>query len=181
MTSLPPMERDVAEVKSENPHPREWTLRGQADPESIARRQRLLGTVFEAARGKGTEVAQLRQTNMNYAILVFAALLTFSVQFSKGWYSVVVSAALLFMMCVFSSLDRRFHRYIHGFRATERHLIESMATLLNQPSADLAFRRYISEAEKTAERWSLQPIITYSLVVVSALHLFYCLWLSLTK
>jgi hypothetical protein len=175
------MQPGAAEAHSQKPPPREWTLRGQTDIESIARRQDILGTVLKAARGKGTEIAQLRQTNLNYAILVFAALFTFSFQFSKGWYSVAVSAALLFVMCLFSSLDRRFHKFIHGFRATERHLIDSMATLINQPSSDLTFRRYISEAQNTAERWSLQPVITYSLVVVSALHLFYCLWLALTK
>ena len=175
------MQPDVPEAKSEKPDPRSWTLQGQTDPESIARRQELLTTVFEAARAKGTEIAQLRQTNLNYAILVFAALFTFTFQFSKGWYSVAVSAALLFIMIAFSCLDRRFHKFIHGFRATERHLINSMATLLNQPSSDIVFRRYISEAEQTAEWRSFQPIITYSLVAAAALHLLYCLWPALTK
>jgi len=156
-------------------------LQGQLDADSIVRRQELLGIMFETAKSKGTEIAQLRQTNLNYALLVFAALFTFSFQLTKGWYSVAVSAALCLIMCIFSSLDRRFHRFIHGWRASEKHLIESMATLLNKPQADLTFRRYISEAENTAEIWGLQPVITYSLVVVSALHFLYCFWLSLSR
>lgn len=167
-------------MKEEPSHPTKWTLRGSADPESIARRQELLGALFETARSKGTEVAQLRQTNLNYALLIFAGLFTFSFQFAKGWYSVAGSAALCFTMCVFSILDRKFHKFIHGWRATEKHLTERMTTLLNQPGDDLDFRRYISEAEPTAEFLALQPVITYSLVSASAVHFAYCLWRSLT-
>jgi hypothetical protein len=174
------MRYDMAKVIIKKRHATEWTLRGQGDGESIARRQALLDIIFDNARSKGTEIAQLRQTNLNYAILVFAALFTFSLQFAEGWYSVAVSAALFFVMFVFSSLDRRFHRFIHGWRAPEKHLVEKVTALLNDPNADLTFRRYISEAEYTAELGGLQPIITYSLVAVSALHLGYCLALLLS-
>lgn len=162
-------------MKLEDPFLKEWTLSGETDPGSITRRQGLLDTLFKDARDKGIEIAQLRQKNLNLAIIIFAALFTFSFRFSTGWYSVAVSAALVFIMGVFSILDRRFHKFIHGFRASERHLTGTMVALLNEPSSDLVFRRYISAGKKTAEWRAWQPIITYALVVVSVFHLIYCL------
>jgi len=166
-------------MKPDELHPTEWTLKGALDAENISRRQTMLSTLFETAKTKGAEIAQLRQTNLNYALLIFAALFTFSFQFAKGWYSVASSLALCFIMCVFCGLDRRYHKFIHGWRATEKHFIDKMATLLSNPEADVVFRRYIQEAEKTAECWGWQPVITYLLVAASAIHSGYSFYLAL--
>jgi hypothetical protein len=93
-------------MKPENHTPSKWTLKGELDSASISRRHALLGIMFDNAKSKGSLIAKLRQTNLNYAIVIFAALFTFSFKFTKGWYSVAVSAALCLMMCIFSSLDR---------------------------------------------------------------------------
>lgn len=162
------------------PEPVAWTLRGSPDAESITRRQGLLGAMFENARSKGNELAQLRQTNLNFSLLIFAALFTFSFQFTKGWYSVAGSAALCFTMSVFCLMDRKFHKFMHGWRETEIHLTERMTNLLNQPEDDLKFRRHMVEAQETAQLTGLQPMITYALVLASTIHLAYSLWRILT-
>jgi hypothetical protein len=146
----------------------EWCLRGNG---SLERRQALLSSMFETARAKGSEVARLRQNNLSYALLLFGALFTVNLQFSKGWLAVGVSSMLFLFMIIVSVLDRRFHRYVHGWRQTEKHLIEKMVTLLNNPESDLSFRRYISEAELTAEKWAWQPCVTYILVAASLAYL----------
>jgi hypothetical protein len=148
----------------------EWSLKGSG---SLERRHALLSDMFAAARAKGSEVARLRQNNLSYALLLFGALFTVNVQFSKGWLTVGVSAMLCLIMTIESILDRRFHRYVHGWRQTEKHLIERTVTLLNDPANDLAIRRYISEAELTAEYFAWQPCITYLLVAASFAYLVY--------
>jgi hypothetical protein len=168
-------------MKQEIPQPTKWTLLGSINPESIARRQELLRSMYETARSKGAEVAQLRQTNLNYALLIFAGLFTFSFQFAKGWYSVIGSAALCLIMCIFCVLDRRLHKFIHGWRATEKHLTEKITYLLNYPSENIEFRRYISEAERNAEWRSLQPMIMYAFILASLFHFVYCLLFSRIK
>jgi hypothetical protein len=168
-------------MNTEDQTPGKWTLKGELDPSSISRRQALLSTFFDNAKSKGSLIAKLRQTNLNYAIVIFAALFTFSFKFTKGWYSVTVSAALCLIMSIFSILDRKFHKYIHGWRDTEKHLMDKITTLLNKPQDDIVFRRYVKEAEQSAEAWGWQPIITYLLIAVSGIHFFYCLMTSINR
>jgi hypothetical protein len=151
-----------------------YTLRGSPDNDNIERRLRLLSTLFETAKTRCAEIAHLRQNNLSYALVIFAGLFTFGVRFPSGWYSVWVSAALFVMMCFFSLLDRRFHRYIHGWRETEKIFVGLMESVTNDPNGDITFVRYVREGERKAEKNGLQPWITYLLVIASAAHLTYC-------
>lgn len=167
-------------MKRRRRKPRIWTLRGSTGA-ALETKLAVLTTMFETTKEKGMEVAQLRQKNLNYALIIFAGISTFSFTVVKGeWYSVCCCAALLVIMFCFAKLDRKFHRYIHGWRETEKFFTTKMVQLINNPKQDIKFIRYIAKGEKKAEAKGHQPLITYSLVIGALAQLLYSgyLWIK---
>lgn len=160
---------------------KEYILKGSNNKENIDRRIAFLTKLYEKADEKGTHLSELRQKSMNYALVIFAAMFTFTMRFSDGFYSVFVSLALLCIMFVFCKLDRRFHQYIHGWRRTKTNFMEMITVVVNNPERDIIFRRYWKEGEKTAEINSLQPIIFYFLIFAGFVHLSYFVVSTITK
>lgn len=161
-------------AKAQKDPPKTWMLKGSTERDNADRKVSFLSLLLDTAKTKGTEVAQLRQRNLNYALLIFGGLLAFSLQFASSWYSVWVSVSLLAMMCFFSLLDRRFHRYIHGWRETEKMFMDKITSVINDSHGDVEFVRYYKEGEEKAERFGLQPWITYLLVIGAVIHFVYC-------
>jgi hypothetical protein len=155
--------------------PRTWTLNGATDNAHLTHRLAFLSSLFDTAKSKGSEVAQLRQRNLNFALIVFAAFISFQVRFPSGWYSVWASAAFVALMCFFSLLDRRFHAYAHGWRETEKLFMDMISSVINSPDQDITFVRFVREGKDKAEKFSLQPWITYLLVAGSLMHFVHCL------
>ncbi len=152
---------------------KEYILKGSSDKENIDRRIAFLTKLYEKADEKGTHLSELRQKSMNYALVIFAAMFTFTMKFSDGFYSIFVSLALLCTIFVFCGLDRRFHQYIHGWRGTKTSFMERITNVINDPGQDIKFQRYWKEGEKTAEIKSLQLIIFYFLIFAGCVHLSY--------
>ncbi len=146
----------------------EYLLRGSTSVSHIDRRVNLLVSVLDEAVQRGKQIGEFRQRNLNYALIIFAAILTFCTRFSEAQakpYSLLVPIALLGIMFAFWLLDGRCHRYIHGWRATEKHLMEMISSVVNDPGTEILYRRYVQEGEKTAEPFSRQRIIFYLLIV----------------
>jgi hypothetical protein len=162
-------------MKTRTDPPRTWTLNGGTGIGYVAHRLAFLSSLFDTAKSKGSEIAQLRQRNLNFALIIFAAFISFQFQFPSAWYSVWASAAFVALMCFFALLDRRFHRYVHGWRETEKLFMDMISTVLNNPDQDITFARYVREGEDKAEKCSLQPWITYLLVAGSLIHSVYCM------
>ena len=53
--------------------------------------------------------------------------------------------------------------------------MKAISEVINDPTKEITFVRYIEEAEREAENFSLQPMIFYLLVVASFIHLLYSL------
>jgi hypothetical protein len=66
-----------------------YQLKGSTDSSNADRKVAFLTTVLERAETKGIEIAQLRQRNLNFSLIIFAGVLTFSAQFAPDskWYS----------------------------------------------------------------------------------------------
>ena len=145
----------------------EYRLRGSTSVSHIDRRVNLLVSVLDEAVQRGKQISEFRQRNLNYALIIFAGILTFSMRFSESQtkpYTLLVSMALLGIMFVFWLLDGRCHKFIHGWRTTEKHLMEMISKVANDPGTDIWYRRYVKEGEKTAEPFARQRIIFYLLI-----------------
>lgn len=154
---------------------RELVLNGSTEPENVDRRIALLTTLLQQAEQKITHISELRQRNMNYALVLFAAMFTFTMKFSSGLYSALVSVALLSIMAVFCKLDRRLHLFIHGWGKTKTEFMERINQIINDPAKEVKYLRYYKDGEKTAELRSLQPVIFYFLIGGGFLHLVHSL------
>lgn len=160
---------------------KEYTLNGSEKDQNIDRRVNLLTALFDRADLKGNHISELRQKNLNYALIIFAGLFTFTMKFPSKLYSVFISAALLGIMIVFCLLDRRYHKFIHGWRKTKTMFMEKVADVINEPRKEVSFVRYLKEEEKTAEFRSLQPIIFYCLVFSGLVHVGYFVYTTVIK
>ena len=150
---------------------KELTLKGGPEKENAERRIGLLTCLLHQAEQKITHISELRQRNLNYALVIFAGLFTFSMKFAVELYSVFVAGVLLAIMIVFSRLDRRLHKFIHGWGRTRYELVKRINQVINAPTADVTYQIYWPEAEKTAQPLALQPIVFYFLVVGGVIHL----------
>ena len=132
---------------------------------------------------KANRLAELRQKNMNYALLTFAGLFTVSLGLfdSNELYSFLASVALFVMMIIFCWGDRRLHKYIHGWRQTRKDFVKLLTELINDPTKDVTFMRYNRQGERGAEVFSIQPLIFYLLVIGGAVHLAFSLYNFLRK
>ncbi|MEW6621200.1 MAG: hypothetical protein AB1422_18025 [bacterium] len=59
--------------------------------------------------------------------------------------------------------------------------IEKASTVINDPTQEISFPRYLEEGEKTAEVFAFQPIIFYFLVLGGFGHLVYFIISAITK
>lgn len=93
--------------------------------------------LYEKAGERGAQLNAMRQRNLNLAIVIFAAMFTFTIKFSGGLYSIFVSLALLCIMIVFCLFDRRIHKFIHGWRKTRIMFIEKITDAINNSKQDI--------------------------------------------
>lgn len=152
----------------------EFVLNGPTDPPNIDRRITFVTVLLQQTEQKITHISELRQRNMNYALLLFAAMFTFTMKFPlSGLHSAFLSVVLLAIMAVFCKLDRRLHRFIHGWGRTKHEFVKRINQIINEPEKDVKCLSYFKDGEKTAEPGALQPVIFYFLLVGAFLHACY--------
>lgn len=152
---------------------RVYKLRGSEETENIKHRISFLTKELNGAEKKEIYIGELRQKNMNYALVVFAGLFAFGLSFPTKIFSLAASLSLFLIMLVFCLLDRRYHKFIHGWRKTEKIIEKVISEVINNPKQDVEFPRYAEEGEREAEKFHLQPIIYYFLVLGGFFHLIY--------
>lgn len=150
---------------------KEYVLRGSPEKENCDRRIELLKSLMLLSEQKMTHISELRQRNLNYALVIFAALFTLTMKFPAELYSAFVAAVLLGIMIVFCMLDLRLHKFIHGWGRTKTEFMERVSDIINDPEADVTYQRYWPDGERTAELFALQPTIFYFLVFGGLVHL----------
>jgi hypothetical protein len=130
-----------------------------------------LTTMLNNAEAKMNHIDGLRQRNMNIAAIIFAAMYSFGLHPLGLAIRPLSFGALMLIMVVFSLLDRRLHKFQHGWRKTRRHFVETLRDVINQPNDDVSFQRYYEEGEKESERFALQPVLYYMLTIAAAVSL----------
>jgi len=151
----------------------EYVLFGSDEVKNFDQRIAFLTKLFEKADQKGDHITGLRQKNLNLALVIFAAVITYTMGQQSSVYSFAIAVALLCMMIIFALLDRRFHKFVHGWRASRKLIAKKIIKLLNDPSSDIYCYPYLKSAEKDAEKDSLQPLIFYFLILGALGHLTY--------
>ena len=138
------------------------TFNGSDD---IEYRLQFLSTLLVQSEEKINHIDQSRQTNMNYALLIFAGLFGLGIGLENIIYKLSISTALFIIMLFFCFWDRRLHKVSHGWQYTSSFYCKIISDVINEPKKKISFRRYLKDYEKKAEWFSFQPMIFYTLVI----------------
>ena len=138
------------------------TLVGSKD---VEHRLKFLSELLKESEDKINHIDKSRQTNMNYALLIFAGLFGIGVGLDYIVYKLAISTAIVLLMCIFCLWDRRLHKISHGWQSSNKTYCEMSAALINSPTKEISFPRYRKDSEKKAEYFSFQPVIFYVLVL----------------
>lgn len=110
---------------------------------------------------------RLRQQLLNFAFIIFSALLAFSLKADNFFFLTIACSGVAGLMLAFRQIDYRYHMFTHGFYASSFVFTQAISTLLSNPDQKIEFYEYCVDGEKTAEWWNLQTKIYYILAVVS--------------
>ncbi len=147
-------------------------LEGTQNARNNGDRLSIMRDYHDVCISKVNHIDSLRQRNMSIALVIFAILFGFGLK-SPGMLPALFAAlALSVLMLTFCLLDRRLHSMSHGWRSTGHGVLTVLGKATNSPNEPVEFSRYIGEAEKNAEWWSLQPVLYYMLVVCGGLSYF---------
>ena len=126
-----------------------------------------LTAMLNNAEVKMNHFDKLRQTNMNIALVIFAGMCGFAFQTALPSFRQFSFVALALVMVIFCLLDRRYHRFQHGWRRTRKQITLALTAGISQPQEDVTVDRYYPEGENRAEVFSLQPVLYYLLAAAA--------------
>lgn len=149
---------------------KDYTLLGSDERENINQRITFLTTLSNDAEKRVLHLGELRQKNLYYALIIFAGLFTVSLKLPTKSYSLMASLTPFITMTVFCLLDRRLHKIAHGWRRTRNITVRALTEVLNDTTKTVTVPKYAVDGERGAEKFSLQPMIFYLLVVGSLFH-----------
>ncbi len=147
----------------------EMTLKGDPTGDRNSHRVSYLTTAVNNAETKVNHLDNMRQKNFTIALVIFAGLFGFALKTVQTFSPLLTAGALLLLMLLFTTLDRRLHRMSHGWQETRKIFMFRLTDVINNPQDDVTFVRYYSEAERKAQWFSLLPVLYYVLVVGSVL------------
>jgi hypothetical protein len=117
----------------------------------------------DKAHDKINHFDRLRQQLLNYAIVLFSALLAFIIKAENAQLQILGCLGIAGLMVIFRYLDHRYHRLTHGFEDSIRVFNQVIPHMLNDPKDDVSFLQYYRAREDTAEQRSLQTKIYFYL------------------
>ena len=126
--------------------------------------------LYDKAHDKINHFDRLRQQILNYALVLFSALLAFVMQTEDDSLKILGCLGITGVMAMFRFLDHRYHTSTHGFGGSMIIFNQVIAQLLNDPKEGVTFLQYHAPSEKTVQQWSLQTEI-YCVLGVSSLVL----------
>lgn len=131
---------------------------------------KILSQVYNKIEEMIMHFDNLRQRNLNFALVVFAGLFGLSVKIGTNTNQFLIPAVITAIMFIFLRIDRKYHIYSHGFQWTSYFLIHKMGEVDN--GRDIKFDKYNYKFSKTAELLSLQSVIYYCLIIGGILAYF---------
>ncbi|HET6428072.1 MAG TPA: hypothetical protein VFJ30_06675 [Phycisphaerae bacterium] len=95
-----------------------------------------------------------RNKNLSHALVTFAGAYAAVLKFLPDANPWLVSASLTTLALAFFARDFRLHQYAHGWNATLRAHLHSLAKAINEPDDGVSFRMYYRAGEEHALRCS---------------------------
>jgi hypothetical protein len=132
---------------------------------NIEYRLNFLSVLLSESEDKINHIDQSRQTNMNYALLIFAGLFSLGVGSTNIPYIWTLSTIIVILMFIFCLWDRRLHRFSHGWQSSNETYIDMSVKVINDPTITVSFPRYRQDCEKNAKFFGFQTIIFIALVL----------------
>jgi hypothetical protein len=123
----------------------------------------LLRNLYDKSYDKINHFDKLRQQLINFAIVVFSALIAFIIKTEDNLMKVLGCLGITVLMAIFRSIDRQHHKGIHGYFSNMFIFTKVTAYLLNNPKDDVSFTQYYEEGEKNAKQWNFQTRIYFIL------------------
>lgn len=127
--------------------------------------------LYDKASEKINHFDRLRQQLLNFAFVIFSALLVFVIRSDNALMQVIACLGVSGLMVAFRYLDHRYHTSTHGFSASMHVFSHVIASLLDNPNEEVEFYQYCQEGENTVQKWSLQTKIYLMLVIVNVVLL----------
>jgi len=147
---------------------------------NIPEKVRFVQNLHDKALDKINHFDRLRQQLLNYAFIVFSALLAFVMKTEDSLLKIIGCVGIAALMIMFCFLDQRYHRSTHGFESSIIIFNQVIAYLLESPQADVEFLQYHTPGEKTTQKYSLQTKI-YVTMTISTIVLAFILGLRWIK
>ena len=144
------------------PKNRPITLRSSR---SATERITFVQNLYDKAHDKVIHFDKLRHQVLNFAIVVFSALLAFVLKEDNISLQVIGCVGVAGLMVIFRYVDHRYHTYTHGFSGSMFVFNQVIAQLLNNPEEDISFFQYHTPSEEKVQQLSLQTIIYFALGV----------------
>lgn len=140
-------------------------------PESLETEQKLkiLTEIYNKSEETVMHFDNLRQRNLNLALIIFAGLFGLGIKVDIKEYQFILSIAITFLMIIFFIIDYKFHKRTHGFRGAANKLIKNMSEIENM--TEVKFQNYDNNYANKAELNSLHSIIYYALILGGLLTL----------
>ena len=138
----------------------------------LSNRIDFLTKLFDNAEIRILHSDSFRQKNINYALIVFAALFVLGVKTDVYILHIIISSSLFLLMIFFAAWDRRWHRTKHGWEYSRNVFREKLVILINDPKIEIDLLPYYAIGEEKAEFNSMLPILYYILISGSIVSFF---------
>ena len=149
-------------MKSKNVHDINLKPNREAIKDERIKFQSLL---FSKYIEKINHVDELRQRNMNYALIIFSGLFAIGLKLNKIDPEIILSSILTLVMIIFCLLDRRLHKISHQYQSLCDMHYANVCSLLNNSNKKLKYKKWDKSWRKPAQWFALQPLIFYSLII----------------
>lgn len=128
-----------------------FVLKGNCDPANISVRIDFITKLFEKAEERILHCDSFRQSNINYALISFAALFALGTQNNDNSIRIVISLSLIILMWFFAIWDRRWHVTKHGWDYSKQIFFKKLMDIINNPNENIKLKSYYSGHEKDEE------------------------------
>lgn len=130
----------------------EWDKVITLTPEgNLSEKLTLIRNLYDRTVDRMNHTDKLRQQNTNFGLLVFSGLLAFIMKTDTKLMPTIGCAGVVMLMFIFSLIDHRLHKYMHGYTTAMLSFPENQEQLLSGKEAQVC--QYFRKSETKAIWW----------------------------
>ena len=148
----------------------EWDKVNILTPEgNLSEKLTLIRNLYDRAGDRMNHTDRLRQQNTNFGLLVFSGLLAFIMKTDTKLMPNVGCAGVVMLMFIFSLIDHRLHKYLHGYTTAMLSFPKNQEQLLS--GAEAQVRQYFRESEAKAIWWKSHKTWLFTALIMASVLL----------